>query len=147
MDTVRSKDGTVIAFDRSGEGPPLILVDGALCSRALGPMPKLATQLAGRFTVFHYDRRGRGDSSDAMPYAVEREIEDIEALIGVAGGPVYLYGVSSGAALALEAANRGLPIDKVVVVRGAVHRRLDPAADPGRLHGAAQRGACDRLPG
>jgi pimeloyl-ACP methyl ester carboxylesterase len=115
MDTVRSKDGTVIAFDRSGDGPPLILVDGALCSRALGPMPKLATRLASRFTVFHYDRRGRGDSGDAMPYAVEREIEDIEALIGVAGGPVYLYGVSSGAALALEAANRGLPIEKVAV--------------------------------
>ena len=108
MDTVRSKDGTVIAFDRSGEGPPLILVDGALCSRALGPMPKLATHLAGRFTVFHYDRRGRGDSGDTAPYAVQREVEDLAAVIDAAGGSASVHGMSSGGALALEAARAGV---------------------------------------
>jgi pimeloyl-ACP methyl ester carboxylesterase len=104
MNTVASHDGTTIAFDRSGEGPPLVLVGGALSDRSAAG--SLAEALAPHLTVFAYDRRGRGDSGDAMAYAVEREIEDIEALIGVAGGPVYLYGVSSGAALALEAANR-----------------------------------------
>jgi pimeloyl-ACP methyl ester carboxylesterase len=110
-----SRDGTAIAFERSGEGPPLILVDGALCSRSFGPMPKLAPLLAQRFTVFTYDRRGRGDSGDAPAYAVQREVEDIEALINEAGGSAYVYGISSGAALALEAAARGLSISKLAV--------------------------------
>src|SRR4051812_2241419 len=86
MSEVRSSDGTRIAYERSGEGPALILVDGALCSRALGPMPRLAEQLGGRFTVYTYDRRGRGGSGDTQPYAVEREGEDVEALIDEAGG-------------------------------------------------------------
>jgi pimeloyl-ACP methyl ester carboxylesterase len=103
MKTVRSKDGTSIAFDQTGQGPPLILVDGALCYRANGPMTPLAKLLAPRFTVFTYDRRGRGDSSDTRPYAVEREVEDIEALLKEAGGSAFVYGTSSGAALALEA--------------------------------------------
>ena len=81
MDKVISKDGTPIAVDRLGSGPALILVDGAMCSRGFGPMPALAKALAEQFTVFHYDRRGRGDSTDTQPYAVDREIEDIEALI------------------------------------------------------------------
>ncbi len=106
MSTVRSKDGTSIAFDRLGEGPALILVDGALCYRAFGPMPELAKQLAPYFTVYTYDRRGRGDSGDTRPYAVEREVEDLEALIDEAGGSAYLCGLSSGAALAMEAALR-----------------------------------------
>jgi pimeloyl-ACP methyl ester carboxylesterase len=92
----------------------VILVDGALCSRSFGPMPKLAPLLARHFTVFTYDRRGRGDSGDTAPYAVQREVEDIEALINEAGGSAYLYGVSSGAALALEAA-RSLAIKKLVL--------------------------------
>jgi pimeloyl-ACP methyl ester carboxylesterase len=105
MRTVTSKDGTVIAFDRSGRGPALILVDGALQYRAFDQgMAQLADLLAPHFTVFHYDRRGRGDSTDTQPYAVAREIEDIEALIDEAGGSAFLYGVSSGAALAFEAA-------------------------------------------
>jgi pimeloyl-ACP methyl ester carboxylesterase len=108
MNKVSSKDGTQIAFDRSGEGPALILVDGALCSRSFGPMGPLAALLAPRFTVYTYDRRGRGDSGDTSPFAVEREVEDIEALITEAGGSAYVYGISSGAALALEAA-RQLP--------------------------------------
>jgi hypothetical protein len=106
---VRSKDGTVIAFDRSGSGQPLILVDGALCSRRFGPMPKLAPLLARHFTVYHYDRRGRNESGDTPPYSVAREVEDLEALIHEAGGEAFVYGVSSGAALALEAAARTVP--------------------------------------
>ena len=106
MDTVTSRDGTAIAFERSGAGPAIVLVDGALCGRAFGPMPRLAPLLAPRFAVYHYDRRGRGDSGDTPPYAVEREVEDIDALIDEAGGSASLYGISSGAVLALEAASR-----------------------------------------
>jgi pimeloyl-ACP methyl ester carboxylesterase len=104
VSTVRSADGTAIAYTRAGQGPPLILVDGALCSRSFGPMPKLAGQLTQHFTVYTYDRRGRGDSGDTQPYAPEREVEDIGALAALAGDTVYLHGTSSGAALALEAA-------------------------------------------
>jgi pimeloyl-ACP methyl ester carboxylesterase len=112
---VRSKDGTRIAFSRAGAGPSLILVDGALCSRAFGPMPKLVPLLSERFSVFTYDRRGRGESGDTAPYAIEREIEDLEALIGAAGGSAYLYGASSGAHLALEAAKRIGTIEKLAM--------------------------------
>lgn len=112
---VISKDGTPIAFERSGSGPALILVDGALCYRAFGPMPQLAARLAPHFTVYTYDRRGRGASGDTAPYAVEREIEDIEALVREAGGSAFAYGVSSGAALALEAANRVRGIRKLAL--------------------------------
>src|SRR5512145_2427876 len=104
MEKVTSKDGTPIAFERSGSGPALILVDGALCSRAFGPMPKLAPLLAQHFTVFMYDRRGRGESGDTKPYAKEREVEDIAALIDAASGSAFVLGLSSGAALALDAA-------------------------------------------
>jgi pimeloyl-ACP methyl ester carboxylesterase len=103
---VLSKDGTAIAYDQVGKGPAVILVDGALCYRASGPSGPLAGLLAQHFTVFTYDRRGRGDSDDTKPYAIEREVEDIEALIIAAGGSAFVYGISSGAALALEAANR-----------------------------------------
>lgn len=103
MSTVASADGTNIAYDRAGQGPALILVDGAFCSRAFGPMPKLAAQLTDKFTVFTYDRRGRNESGNTTPYAVEREIEDIAALIDVAGGEAFVHGISSGAVLALRA--------------------------------------------
>src|SRR5690349_4141482 len=103
MNTTVSKDGTTIAYDQRGSGPALVLVDGALCSRAQGPMPELAELLADRFTVYNYDRRGRGDSGDAGEYAVEREIEDLAAIIEAAGGSAYMYGTSSGAALVLHA--------------------------------------------
>jgi pimeloyl-ACP methyl ester carboxylesterase len=106
MDTVLSPDGTRIAFTRRGRGPVIILVDGALCHRGLGPSEELARLLANQFTVYTYDRRGRGESTDTRPYDVEREIEDLEALVAEAGGSVALYGMSSGAALALEAARR-----------------------------------------
>ncbi|WP_329003073.1 alpha/beta hydrolase [Kribbella sp. NBC_00709] len=114
MNTVVSKDGTTIAYDRRGNGPALVLVDGALCSRAQGPMPAVAEALADRFTVFNYDRRGRGDSGDAGAYEVDREIEDLAAVIEAAGGSAYVYGSSSGAALALRATAAGLPIEKLV---------------------------------
>jgi pimeloyl-ACP methyl ester carboxylesterase len=104
--SVISRDGTRIAFDRVGQGPPVIQVAGALGYRAHPIMAGLATALAPHFTVYNYDRRGRGDSGDVQPYAVEREIEDIEALIDHAGGSACLYGLSSGGMLALEAANR-----------------------------------------
>lgn len=104
--TVTSADGTRIGFDRVGGGPPVILVDGALCYRASGPSGPLAARLTGDFTVYTYDRRGRGDSGDTPPYAVEREVEDIAAVLAEAGGAAYLYGISSGAALALAAADR-----------------------------------------
>lgn len=115
MNKIVSKDGTSIAYDKAGEGPPVILIDGALCSRKFGPMGQMAERLARRFTVFTYDRRGRGDSGDTAPYAVDREVEDINALIREAGGSAFVFGISSGAALALEAANRGLSIRKLAL--------------------------------
>jgi pimeloyl-ACP methyl ester carboxylesterase len=111
---VTSKDGTRMAYERIGSGPALVLVDGALCSRAFGPSEKLASHLASRFTVYRYDRRGRGDSGDTTPYSPAREVEDIAALIAAAGGSASLLGLSSGAALALEGAAAGLPIEHVV---------------------------------
>src|SRR6516162_10161893 len=104
MHAVVSKDGTNIAYDKQGEGPAIILVAGALCARLSWSGPQLSKHLAPHFTVYNYDRRGRGNSGDTKPYAVEREVEDIEALIDEAGGTACLYGHSSGAALALEAA-------------------------------------------
>ncbi len=103
MQTVTSKDGTTIAYDQVGHGPVLILVSGALGKRGDPTLPNL---LASHFTVIHHDRRGRGDSGDTPPYAVQREVEDIEAVIDAAGGSANLYGMSSGAVLALEAASK-----------------------------------------
>jgi pimeloyl-ACP methyl ester carboxylesterase len=102
MQETRSKDGTRIAFDRLGKGPALILVAGAGETRVA--QAGLASALAPHFAVFAYDRRGRGDSTDTPPYAVEREIEDLNALIDEAGGSAFVFGHSSGAVLALEAA-------------------------------------------
>jgi pimeloyl-ACP methyl ester carboxylesterase len=106
MQTVTSQDGTRIAFDAAGAGPALILVGGALSFRSFDGAQELIGLLAPTFTVVNYDRRGRGDSGDTPPYAVAREVEDIEALIDAHGGSAYLYGMSSGAILALEAASR-----------------------------------------
>jgi pimeloyl-ACP methyl ester carboxylesterase len=115
MTTVHSRDGTAIAFEKSGEGPSVILVDGALCYRASGPTRPLAALLAERFTVCTYDRRGRGESGDSGPYAVEREVQDIQALVEAAGGSAHVFGISSGATLALEAANRGSGITSLAL--------------------------------
>src|ERR687884_51221 len=110
---VRSKDGTAIAFDQSDDGPSVILVCGGSTDRtANAPLSEL---LAEHFTVFNYDRRGRGDSGDTAPYAVEREVDDLDALITAAGGSAFVFGHSSGAALALEAAARGLAITKLAL--------------------------------
>jgi pimeloyl-ACP methyl ester carboxylesterase len=106
MSKITSKDGTIIAYEKKGAGPALILVDGALTYRSFGPMPHLAELLAPHFTVYTFDRRGRGESTNSRPYSVDREVEDIDALIDVAGGSAFIFGTSSGACLALEAAAR-----------------------------------------
>jgi pimeloyl-ACP methyl ester carboxylesterase len=108
---VYSKDGTPIAFNRIGRGPAVILVDGALCYRHMGPSSAMALLLSERFTVITYDRRGRGESGDTNAYQIEREVEDIDALVHEAGGSAFLWGTSSGAVLALDAASR-LPLDE-----------------------------------
>jgi pimeloyl-ACP methyl ester carboxylesterase len=100
---VTSRDGTRIAYDQWGKGPAVIVVNGALSERSSNA--ELAQLLAPHFTVYSYDRRGRGDSADSKPYSVQREIEDIEALIDSAGGSAHVYGKSSGAGLALQAAS------------------------------------------
>src|SRR5215475_4806484 len=115
MKKVISKDGTPIALDQYGEGPVVILVTGALGVRSHPTGTDLPTYLAPHFTVINYDRRGRGDSGDTLPYAVEREIEDIEALIKEAGGSAFVLGLSSGAALALKAAAHGLKIKRLAL--------------------------------
>jgi pimeloyl-ACP methyl ester carboxylesterase len=113
---VKSRDGTTIAFDRAGEGPPIVLVGGAFQHRAFDPRTgQLAKLLAQRFTVYRYDRRGRGESGDTPPYAVQREIEDLDALISEAGGPAGVYGESSGGNLVLKAAAHGLAINRIAV--------------------------------
>lgn len=107
MNNVISKDGTSIAYDQTGQGPALVLVGGMFEQRAFdSETAKLAAfpLLNEHFTVYHYDRRGRGDSTDTLPFAVEREIEDVEAIIDAAGGSAFVAGISSGAALAFEAA-------------------------------------------
>jgi pimeloyl-ACP methyl ester carboxylesterase len=116
MLTVTSKDTTIIAYDKLGQGPLVILVGGAFNTRTFGPNASLAPLLAKDFTVINYDRRGRGESTDTLPYTSEREIEDIEALINEHGGKAYLYGISSGAALALDAAEHiSNKIEKIAI--------------------------------
>ncbi len=116
MSTVTSKDGTKIAYDKQGSGPAVILVDGALCYRGFGPMPDLAKLLTPHFTVYTYDRRGRGESGNNLPFSVEREVEDLDALINEAGGSACLCGLSSGGALSLEAAIRlGSKVKKLAI--------------------------------
>lgn len=113
MRKVISKDGTPIAFDQSGEGPPIILVVGAFNDRSTGA--PLAAQLSEHFTVFNYDRRGRGESGDTAPYAIEREIEDLAALLDEAGGSSSVFGYSSGAILALKAKAHGLALSRLAL--------------------------------
>ena len=113
METVTSQDGTTIAFDRLGEGPPVVLVCGGSVDRTADAA--IAQELAADFTVFNYDRRGRGDSGDTPPYAIEREVEDVRAVIDAAGGSANLWGSSSGAALALIATASGAPVDKLAL--------------------------------
>ncbi|MBA2725122.1 MAG: alpha/beta hydrolase [Actinobacteria bacterium] len=116
MKTTQSRDGTTIAYDVYGSGPALIYITGASCFRSFMPIVRDAKAVAKEFTVYNYDRRGRGDSGNTLPWTVEREVEDIDAMIDAAGGTAYLYGHSSGAVLALEAALRlGNKVQKVVL--------------------------------
>jgi pimeloyl-ACP methyl ester carboxylesterase len=111
-ETARSQDGTTIAFETTGDGRPLVLVPGALNTRA--DMPRFVDVFAPSFRVVAYDRRGRGESTDTPPYAVEREVEDLDAVIAAVGGSASLVGFSSGAGLALEAARHGTGVERVV---------------------------------
>ena len=144
MDTVTSRDGTTIAFDRLGDGPPVVLVCGGSTDRTANA--GLAAELASEFTVYNYDRRGRGDSGDSPHYAVEREVEDVWAVVEAADGSVNLYGTSSGAALAMEAAARGLPIARLAMweppysVRGRPDLPADTASVYRELVEAGRRG-------
>lgn len=115
MEKVTSKDGTTIAYDKYGSGLPVIIVSGAFISRSHEFNTQLNDALKSHFTVFNYDRRGRGDSGDKKPYSIEREIEDMAAIIKVAGGSALVFGTSSGAALALKAAASGLNIEKLAL--------------------------------
>ena len=148
--TVGSPDGTAIAYDRSGAGPPVILVGGAFSFRRYKSWAQLAELLAPRFTVISYDRRGRGDSGDAPAYSVDREVEDLGALVDAAGGSAHVFGMSSGGVLALRAAAAGVPIGRAVVyqppftVDGSGHlpplgfaERLDELVASGRRGAAA----------
>ncbi|HEY0443492.1 MAG TPA: alpha/beta hydrolase [Candidatus Limnocylindrales bacterium] len=123
---VTSKDGTDIAIERSGDGPPVILVCGGSVDRTSNT--GLAAALAPRFTAYNFDRRGRGDSGDTQPYAIEREIEDIDAVLEAAGGSACLYGSSSGAGLALLAAAQLSGISKLALWEPPYN--VDPAGRP-----------------
>ncbi|MGZ4470171.1 MAG: alpha/beta fold hydrolase [Nocardioidaceae bacterium] len=127
-----SADGTQIAYEQTGHGPALVLVDGALCHRAFGPSRGVAEQLADRFTGHASDRRGRGESgAGATPYDIQREVEDLLAVISAAGGHAHVLGVSSGAVLALEAARQGAPIDRLAAYEAPfIVDGTHPANDP-----------------
>lgn len=136
MPFVTSKDGTRIGYSVTGSGPPLILVDGALCWRASGPSGPLAEALKDRFTVCTYDRRGRGESGDTQPYDIGREVDDLSALIDMLGGPVAIFAISSGAGLALAAAQSlgASRIAKMVLYEFPIlvdgSRHIDPSYSP-----------------
>jgi pimeloyl-ACP methyl ester carboxylesterase len=133
---VTSQDGTRIAYEQDGSGPPLIVVDAAGHFRANSQAAELADLLARNFTIVRYDRRGRGASTDTPPYAPAREVEDLAALIATAGEPVALYGYSSGCLLALHAAAAGLPVRRLALLEPP----LEPAAPT-----PEQRAFTDRL--
>ncbi|TDD23653.1 alpha/beta fold hydrolase [Nonomuraea diastatica] len=124
--TVRSADGTSIAFEQSGNGPALVMVDPAGGYSGFGAIRGLGAVLAARFTVCTYDRRGRGGSGDTPPYTVEREVEDLSAVIAAAGGAAFVYGLSSGGLLALRAAARGLAITRLALFEPPVRAEGEP---------------------
>lgn len=128
---VTSSDGTSIAFERVGSGPAVILVDAAGNFRGFSPMPQLAEALSQNFTTFTYDRRGKGASTDTLPYAVDREIDDLQALINHAGGSAFVHGFSSGGILALLAAERGLGIPKLSLLEPPLRVEVTPPPPSG----------------
>jgi pimeloyl-ACP methyl ester carboxylesterase len=150
METTKSADGTVIAYDRTGDGPPLIVTLGAFCDRKTFVPPD---SLTATFAVYTYDRRGRGDSGDTQPYSPDREIADLAAVAGVAGAgePVFVFGHSSGAALALRAAAAGAPIAAVVayeapfVIPGTRERADHPGPRIREMVEAGRRGDAVRF--
>jgi pimeloyl-ACP methyl ester carboxylesterase len=123
---VTSPDGTSIAFERAGTGPAVILVDAAGNFRGFSPMPRLAEALAPSFTAYTYDRRGKGASTDTLPYAVDREIEDLQALIDLAGGSAFVHGFSSGGTLALLGAERGIGVTKLSLLEPPLRVEATP---------------------
>lgn len=127
---LRSGDGTRISFDRTGAGPALILIEPAAHYRDFSAFDRLVPLLAPHFTVFAYDRRGRGKSGDTLPYAPDREVDDLAGLIEMAGGQVFLYGYSSGALLALHAAARRLPIARAVLLEPPLQEEGAARPDP-----------------
>ena len=148
METTKSADGTVIAYDRTGDGPPLIVAVGAFCDRRSFVPP---AGLTGRFTVYTYDRRGRGDSGDTPPYSADLEVADLAAVVaaassGVASSEVYAFGHSSGGALVLRAAAHGVPLTAVAsyeapfVVPGTREVAQDPADRIREMVAAGRRG-------
>jgi pimeloyl-ACP methyl ester carboxylesterase len=126
--TTTSRDGTVIAYDRTGQGPAVVLIDGAIAHRGYRGGRPLAAELSRDFTVISYDRRGRGESGDTSPYAVEREIEDIEALVAEVGAPARLFGFSSGSILAVRAAaTLGRKVARIAVFEPPLGSDDEPA--------------------
>jgi pimeloyl-ACP methyl ester carboxylesterase len=131
VNRVTSRDGTSIAFQRSGAGPALIVVDAAGNYRDFRPLRAPVELLAADFTVYVYDRRGRGGSTDTQPYAVEREVEDLAALIGEAGGSALVYAMSSGCLLALHAAASGLAIPRLALFEPPIEPNEAPTGGTG----------------
>jgi hypothetical protein len=130
MPTVTSADGTSIVFDQTGDGEPLVLVDPALHWRDNSAFDGLVPLLSPHFCVHRYDRRGRGNSSDTLPYAPDREVDDLAAIIAHAGGAAFVYGFSSGALLALRAAALGIPITRLAVLEPPLPDELSDQPDP-----------------
>src|SRR5215211_6284615 len=145
--SVRSADGTRVALERVGDGPPLILVEAALHYRAFSSFGGLVPLLSRDFTVYTYDRRGRGESADTKPYSPDREVEDLEALIAEAGGSAHLCGYSSGALLAMRAAARGLPLSRMALLEPPLQderagsSQSDLTTELAELIGAGRNGA------
>jgi pimeloyl-ACP methyl ester carboxylesterase len=127
-ETTTSKDGTVVAYEKTGVGPALILIDAAGHYRRFSSFEGLRALLAADFTVYHYDRRGRGQSGDTAPFTPEREVEDLAALINAAGGSAFVYAFSSGGLVAVQAAAHGLPIAKMALLEPPIAPEEDSAA-------------------
>ncbi|MFD2090261.1 alpha/beta fold hydrolase [Blastococcus deserti] len=137
METTTAADGTTLAYDRAGRGPALVFVPGVFNLR--DTCAPIAALLADEFTCFTYDRRARGDSSNTPPYAVEREVEDLRAMMDVAGGRATVFGYSSGAILALRAAADGLPIDRLFLYEPPFRFDDEPSAPAADLPRRLQR--------
>jgi pimeloyl-ACP methyl ester carboxylesterase len=146
-----SADGTRIGYTTIGTGPTLVLVDGAMCYREFGPCKSLAEHLADRYTVTYYDRRGRGESGNTLPYAPEREFEDLAAIIEAAGGDAYVLGFSSGGGLVLRAAAHGVPMKKLASYEapfiGQVHVKGKPVDSVAELNKRLDAGRPDQAIG